>query len=218
MSESSRPGSVAGGDRSRRLSARERREQILTEAAALFAERGLNGTRVRDIAAACGVTEAILYRHFPSKAALFEAALADKIARHRTEEILARLPSDAPLEEVFQSVARLILDIGLDDPVIHRLLLAASLSGSARTQGIYVTWRIPFVDYLERLIRAGIERGELRAVDPLLTARAFVGMVMDCVLSCRLWTEIGYGEMQPSALVDNNVPTFVRGLQRIPSS
>jgi len=216
MPDSPRPGIVVGGRRGRRFTALERREQILSEAAALFSEKGLNGTRVRDIADACGVTEAILYRHFPSKDALFEAALSEQIARHDTEGFLASLPEGLSLEGTFQAVARLILDIGLEDPVIHRLLLTASLSGSARTQGIYVTWRVPFVQHLERLVRQGIERGELRPVDPLLTARAFVGMVMDCVLSCRLWTEIGYDAMHPAALVDNNVPTFVRGLQRDP--
>ena len=74
--------------------------------------------------------------------------------------------------------------------------------------------RLPFVQYLERIIASGIESGELQAVDPLLTARAFVGLVMDCALSCNLWSELGYQNPDPKELIANNVPIFVRGLKR----
>lgn len=200
----------------RRLSADQRRSQIVTKAAELFARKGLAGTRIRDIALACAASEAILYRYFPGKEALFEAVLEEKIATYDVEGYLARLPGDVSLTDTFQAVALWILRIGLDDPTIHRLLLAASISGSRRTQGIYVTWRLPFVQFLEGLVRDGIERGELRPVEPTLTARAFVGLVMDCALSCRIWCDLGYTQAEPSDLVRNNVPTFVRGLYIAP--
>ncbi len=47
------------------------RERILDTAEALFARRGYRAVSVRDIAAACGVTNAALYYYFPSKGALF---------------------------------------------------------------------------------------------------------------------------------------------------
>jgi AcrR family transcriptional regulator len=43
-------------------------DQILSEAARLFLERGYDGTRMQDIAAAFGVTHAALYYYFPRKA------------------------------------------------------------------------------------------------------------------------------------------------------
>ena len=60
---------------SRRLPAAERRKQILDAALPLFAVGGLAATGTREIAAACGVSEPILYRHFEDKEALFLAAL-----------------------------------------------------------------------------------------------------------------------------------------------
>jgi AcrR family transcriptional regulator len=49
----------------------ERRARILIAAAPLFHEHGLEGTRVRQIATAAGVSEALLYQHFPTKEALY---------------------------------------------------------------------------------------------------------------------------------------------------
>ena len=52
-----------------RLPRAERKEQILTQAAQFFAEYGLTG-QTRELAAACGISQRLLYRFFPSKAAL----------------------------------------------------------------------------------------------------------------------------------------------------
>jgi AcrR family transcriptional regulator len=56
-----------------RVASTERSERILVEATRLFSENGYAGTRMSDIAAAIGVTKPIVYRHFDSKQALFEA-------------------------------------------------------------------------------------------------------------------------------------------------
>ena len=54
-----------------RMRADKRRNQLLTVAAELFAERGYRGTTTAELAKAAGVTEPILYRHFTSKLELF---------------------------------------------------------------------------------------------------------------------------------------------------
>src|SRR5436190_17396114 len=60
----------------RRLPVAERRELITEAAGRLFGERGYDGTRLDEIAAAAGVTKPILYRHFDSKRDLYLALLA----------------------------------------------------------------------------------------------------------------------------------------------
>jgi AcrR family transcriptional regulator len=59
-----------------RLPGTARRAAILEAALPVFATRGLAGTGTRDLARAAGVTEPVLYRHFPSKTDLFLAVLA----------------------------------------------------------------------------------------------------------------------------------------------
>ncbi|MET9589588.1 TetR/AcrR family transcriptional regulator [Streptomyces sp. NPDC006516] len=58
-----------------RVAAPTRREQILREAARLFAERGFHGVGVDEIGAAVGISGPGLYRHFPGKDAMLAELL-----------------------------------------------------------------------------------------------------------------------------------------------
>lgn len=59
----------------RRLPRGERREQILDAATRAFARTGYSSTGLGDVAAEAGLTRALLYRHFDSKADLYRAVL-----------------------------------------------------------------------------------------------------------------------------------------------
>src|SRR6266436_3721938 len=63
-----------------RLHAEDRRRQLLKAAIESFAQKGISGTKTKDIAAAAGVSEAILFRHFASKEDLYHAILDSKEA------------------------------------------------------------------------------------------------------------------------------------------
>jgi AcrR family transcriptional regulator len=69
------PGSALTEEKSRRMSAPERRAQIFRCAQAIFIQRGFTATTVRDVARSAGVSEPIIYRHFASKEELFEATM-----------------------------------------------------------------------------------------------------------------------------------------------
>lgn len=65
----------------KRLGRAERREQILAAATRAFARSGFASTGLDDIAAEAGISRAILYRHFDSKADLYRAVLDRVCAR-----------------------------------------------------------------------------------------------------------------------------------------
>jgi len=197
---------------SRRLPRGERREQILEASARLFARKGLAATTTRDLATACGVSESALYKHFPSKEELFRAVLERKIGAYDVAQYLKGLPADLGISETFEMVARKILDIGLGDPLIQKLLLAAILAESPEASRLYLSLRVPFVKHLEKRLQEGMRLGEVREVNPEITARSFVGLVMDCVSSCTFWDQFGYEDFDRNRLIDNNVSVFLRGL------
>jgi len=57
------------------LTAEARREAIVEAVRDVFAEKGFDGTTTRELAKAAGVSEALLYKHFPSKEVLYAAML-----------------------------------------------------------------------------------------------------------------------------------------------
>src|SRR3954467_11102303 len=65
---------------STRMSAADRRNQLLEVAIDLFSRKGCRGTTTREIAAAAGVTEAIIFRHFATKQELYKAILDSRSA------------------------------------------------------------------------------------------------------------------------------------------
>ncbi|MGI8492731.1 MAG: TetR/AcrR family transcriptional regulator [Acidimicrobiales bacterium] len=66
-----------------RLSAEERRRQVLAAAIDEFAKGGLHGTSTEDIARAAGISQPYLFRLFPTKKSLFLAAVEKTFDRAR---------------------------------------------------------------------------------------------------------------------------------------
>lgn len=63
----------------RRLSAPQRREHLLAAALAEFSARGYHATQMEHVAAAAGVSKALLYQHFPSKDELFASVVDETV-------------------------------------------------------------------------------------------------------------------------------------------
>jgi TetR/AcrR family transcriptional regulator, transcriptional repressor of aconitase len=81
-----------------RMDAAERKRAIVDIAMPLFARKGFAGTTTKEIAEVAGVSEALLYRHFPTKAALFEEiqAIGCRVGTP-LDEVDALVPSTATL-------------------------------------------------------------------------------------------------------------------------
>jgi AcrR family transcriptional regulator len=69
-----------------RMSAQERREQLVGVGRAVFAERGYEATSVEEIAERAGVSKPVVYQHFGGKEGLY-AVIVDREVRHLTESI-----------------------------------------------------------------------------------------------------------------------------------
>lgn len=76
------------GGRRRRLKAEERRESILQAANLVFGQRGYDTVRIDDVAAAAGVSKALIYEHFRSKQELY-GELMNRAALEMLERIVA---------------------------------------------------------------------------------------------------------------------------------
>lgn len=105
----------------RRLSAEDRRAQLLAAALSEFAGRGYHLTQMDHVATSAGVSKALLYQHFPSKEALFAAVTAEVV-----DTYLSRLPevveqAEEPLV-AWRAAVRLLVDLVGTQPETWRLV------------------------------------------------------------------------------------------------
>lgn len=88
-----------------RLESSERRTAIIDAALPLFAQKGFAVTTTREIAQAAGVSEALIFKHFPTKAALYEALLNSCLdGDPELERLMAAEPSTAALVDFVRSL------------------------------------------------------------------------------------------------------------------
>lgn len=99
-------------------SALTRREQILREAARLFAERGFHGVGVDEIGAAVGISGPGLYRHFTGKDAMLAELLvgiSDRLYEGGKARVQEATSAGRAPEAVLDSLIRGHIDFALDD-------------------------------------------------------------------------------------------------------
>jgi AcrR family transcriptional regulator len=149
------------------VTAAETRDRLLRAAAEVFAERGYDGTRVADIAAAAGVSNGALYAHFASKADL----LVDALRTHGR-----RVLADMFAADPSRSVTDLLLVIGRRlprRPDAQGYLLVEALAAARRDKDVagpmrdYVGERADWLADLMRVAQAGEEIDEGLSPDAL---------------------------------------------------
>ncbi|MBL8294043.1 MAG: TetR/AcrR family transcriptional regulator [Bryobacterales bacterium] len=162
-----------------RLSGPERRSAIVDSAVDLFSERGFRGTTTRELAATVGVSEPVLYQHFSTKRALYDAILEAKTAETApgTEEELTTLSRAGDNRALFTRLAELLLDFYVRDPRYSRLLMFSALERHELSRLFYERHVACFYEFLTRHIKQQMDVGVFRPMDPLVAARAFAGMV-----------------------------------------
>src|SRR5579862_4940187 len=96
-----------------RLDSDERRRAIVAAAVPLFARKGFAGTTTKELAEAAGISEALLFRHFPSKKQLYGEILHLGCEGDPALEKLASLePSTAALATMMRFMVRHFLALG----------------------------------------------------------------------------------------------------------
>ncbi len=123
---------------------RDTRDRILDCAEALFAERGLAGTAVRDIAREAGLTPASLYNHFPGKQALYEAVLERGVVP--LIELLEGLPSADPSPERIDAAIDAVMAHMSRHPRLPRLVQHEALTGGAYLARLGRSWMRPLIE------------------------------------------------------------------------
>src|SRR4051794_23070121 len=166
---------AANDDAGRSAKWQERREAIIDTSAQVFARRGYHATGIAELCEVNGFGKGAFYYYIGSKEELL-AAIHDRVM----DEVM--LGADR-VAETGGSPSKQLAMLGeelLD--VIHRypdhvwvfLHEFPALTGERAEQ--FRVRRRAYEQRVERVLRAGVKSGELRKLDPWLTARAWLGM------------------------------------------
>jgi len=187
-----------GSSRTRRRRKEARPAEIAEAGLAAFVEHGFAATRMEEVARRAGVAKGTVFRYFPTKEALFEAAVLSRAAPvWDGAETMASTLADMPLRE---AVIRLIeaLHAGLTRPEITGLMRIIIAEGP-RFPALLETWHRLSISrargILQRLVNGAVARGEI-APGPLTD----LPMVLVAPgLMAALW-QMTFARIEPIAL------------------
>lgn len=198
-----------------RLPGAQRRAAILDAAIELFSSRGFRGTTTREIAAAVGVTEPVLYQHFQTKRALYDAILDARVKEidDRAVQEIHDAAASGNLRAFFTLLGGVFFDWYLKDPRYPRLLMYAALEKHEISDMFYERKVVQFYELVTNYIRQHMEAGRLRHMDPLLAARAFGGMLSHQGMIYAIYRP---GDLPASrdGIVSTLVDIYLRGIEK----
>jgi AcrR family transcriptional regulator len=172
----------------------ERREQILATAINLFSRNGFRGTTTKEIARAAGVSEAMVFRHFETKEALYGAILDDKdcredVGRFAWEGNTALQQAIEACDDfgVFYNIGVSALEKHQSNISFMRLLFYSALEEHELAARFFSDFVQRVYDFIGNYIRRRQDEGAFRNTEPRVIVRAFLGMLIHHSLNNILW-------------------------------
>ncbi len=153
------------------------RARVLESAEALFARKGYDGTRLREVAEDAKVTVPLLCHHFHDKDTLYEAVITRGLERFTNLgwDVLRRGTTAA--EQIGGFVTGL-LDLATREAALTSILHREMADGGVRARPLAERWITPLKEAAVNTLRAAQVRGEVRRVDPDLLVLHIVGAVI----------------------------------------
>jgi len=194
----------------------ERPEEILDAALRVFARRGLHKTNLEEVAKEAGISKGTIYLYFKNKEDLFVAAAhrvlpsPDEIYRERPTASAADMSLNHLLHRVARTAYRRFCS---PDYLAFFGMMNAEILRHPEWGQIYFR-RIGLE--LNRRIAAVFERamlaGECRKLDPILAARAFVGMFLMMALTQEHLGGKQYTPFSERKVIDSLTDIFLHGV------
>lgn len=194
----------------KRLGADERREEIIRVTLELAATQGVDDVTTQDMAQAMGVTQGAVFRHFPSKDAIWLAVM--QWVRAQLLAVLGRAaaaghdPLDA-LERMFFAH----IDFVAGHPAIPRVLTSEHLHGrSSALRQLVTEILLAYEAKIAGLLQAAQEQGLARAdLDSRAAATLYIGMIQGLVLQ----TSILRGQRTLADEAKRTFPVFLQAIR-----
>jgi AcrR family transcriptional regulator len=147
-----------------RLKSGERCEAIRTALRQVFAEKGFDGATTRDLAKAAGVSEALLYRHFPSKKAMYEAMSEGCLGTQEERELHAAIELEPSAQTLVLLahwiIAKIIRGSSDKAKAVDTLAVRSMLEDGDFMRALCKTKMPPLAAKMEECLATARKRGE----------------------------------------------------------
>jgi TetR/AcrR family transcriptional regulator len=173
-----------------RLGADERRRHLIGVALHLFATKGYRGTTTREIAQAAGVSEGNIFRHFPTKDALYVAILNEKRREEGSDQLLrdlGRAIAAGDDEAVVSHLAARIVGSLERDPDFQRLLLLTALERHDLAEASQRILGLPLFDLLRDYVVRRQRSGTFRPGEPDVLMFGLVALPLHFAMVSKLF-------------------------------
>jgi TetR/AcrR family transcriptional regulator, mexJK operon transcriptional repressor len=154
-------------------------ERILTAAADLFARFGYSGVSTRDVAAAAGVNEVTIYRHYSRKRDLFCAVLESQLKNlHLRGDLLTGIAAAEDGPEALERCFNLISTTLQPHSRLLRLMQFSVLELGDDFELLLRKHIGELVEVLARYLEPWVSKGELHEADPRALVLALVAIIV----------------------------------------
>lgn len=153
------------------------RERILKAALEIFADRGFEGARMDKIASSVGINKASLYFYFKSKEDIFRELFSNILFRYRM--LVRQVVNDTQgldCRQRLQVIYRRYLEYNIDNTEMafwNRIYYAAPEVMYNEIIRATADSKTEFINNLADVMKEGIQKKELKPMDPHSMAMAF---------------------------------------------
>jgi AcrR family transcriptional regulator len=176
---------VPASGRCPRLTQSARSTRVLDAAIRLFAQKGFQGTKTKEIAEAAGINEALIFRDFQTKEKLYCAILDYASNLIRTEQWIDELSVYADQRDdkmLFWHLAVKFFESFGREPVLFRVMLYSALEHHELARKFRDRQIEPLEKFIEEYIALRQHEGAFRPGEPHSLARCFLNMCHNRVL------------------------------------
>lgn len=138
------------------------KERILKTAIKIFAEKGLDGARINDIAAQAGLNKRMIYHYFGSKENLYVEVLRENIKKVCDAGASGYDPKD-DLQTNIQRILKKYMYFLAENEDFLRLVNWEALNRGAYVAGLLSEFRNRYQESLNEMLEKGMENGLLRS-------------------------------------------------------
>ena len=189
----------------------QRRAQILTIAAEVFAEKGYHDAKIDDIVARARVARGTFYLYFEDKRGIFEE-LVNAFVRQLAETIepIETVPEADPvrvMSELRTNLVRLVQRF-VAEPAMAKVLLSAAVGLDAEFDQRLLTFYEEIADLLERSLSQGEDAGLVRSGHRRIWSFCLTGIIKELLYQLILRRAV----TEPEELVDAMLDLVADGL------